>query len=264
VKRCEHTVGLAVLAVCVVTILLLSTVIHSPSSTAAGTSTWVDPAWSGEVVNGTNKSVTAVAASWTIPTIVGSCPTGVSELAFVWIGIDGWWPSTTVEQIGTISACQTGVPTYYAVYEFYPSSWIQIPLAVNPGEQVEALVDYNWGTFNLNLFVVAGQFNISQPFPSADRSSGEFIVEAPNNGSAPLPDIGNVTFSSAEVLASGTTTYLAYAPGLLTVDLVDRQGGSATPTDLSSGSFTVVTQGPAAQNASVSWREAPTDLPQPP
>ena len=190
-----------------------------------------------------------MAASWLVPEIVGPCPASINESAFVWIGIDGWWPSTTVEQIGTISACENGVPTYYAVYEFYPSPWVVIPLTVYPGEPVQALVAYSWGTFNLTLFKVGGEFSISQPFPSADRSSAEFIVEAPNNGSAPLPHVGNVTFSNAMALTSGVTNYVEYVPGLLTVALLDRQGGTATPMDLTRGSFTVVTQGPA------SWAE---------
>ena len=52
--------------------------------------------WSGYAVQTKSGAVTAVAGSWTVPTVSGS-GTGYSA---IWVGIDGY-QSSTVEQIGT-------------------------------------------------------------------------------------------------------------------------------------------------------------------
>src|SRR5262249_48404404 len=74
--------------------------------------------WSGYAASGTSGSVTEAEGSGTGPPIQGSCPSANQYSSF-WVGIDGY-TSKTVEQIGTDSDCQNGVPTYYGWYEFYP------------------------------------------------------------------------------------------------------------------------------------------------
>src|SRR5215467_10329831 len=67
--------------------------------------------WSGYAVTGAN--VTDVQGSWIVPTVL--CPGG-SQYSSFWVGIDGF-NSGSVEQTGTDSDCQNGVPTYYAWFE---------------------------------------------------------------------------------------------------------------------------------------------------
>ncbi len=72
--------------------------------------------WSGYAVTGPAGSVTDAKGSWIVPSV--TCSSAASYSSF-WVGIDGFG-SNTVEQTGTDSDCQSGSPTYYAWYEFYP------------------------------------------------------------------------------------------------------------------------------------------------
>src|SRR5713226_10107549 len=74
--------------------------------------------WSGYAVTGSKGSVTDAKGSWTVPAIVGSCPS-TNQYSSFWVGIDGF-NSGSVEQTGTDSDCQNGQPVYYAWFEFYP------------------------------------------------------------------------------------------------------------------------------------------------
>lgn len=67
----------------------------------------------------TGVTVTYVAGTWVVPTVNCKVKGGANAYAAFWVGIDGWY-SNTVEQIGTDSDCSSGVPQYYAWYEFYP------------------------------------------------------------------------------------------------------------------------------------------------
>src|SRR5437899_11239968 len=74
--------------------------------------------WSGFAVTGSDGSVSDAKGSWVVPTIQGNCPS-TNQYSSFWVGIDGY-SSGTVEQTGTDSDFQNGVPTYYALYEFFP------------------------------------------------------------------------------------------------------------------------------------------------
>src|SRR5262249_59134881 len=68
--------------------------------------------WSGYAVTAAPGAVTAVKGSWIVPAVQpGSCSSGTTnEYASFWVGMDGL-TSNTVEQTGTDSDCQNGVPT---------------------------------------------------------------------------------------------------------------------------------------------------------
>ena len=137
--------------------------------------------WSGYAVNGSIGSITLATASWTVPAV--TCPSSGTTYSSFWVGIDGF-QSTTVEQTGTDSDCHNGVASYYAWYEFYPKLSKSIgTITVSPGDEIGALVSYSTST---GLFTVAikdfttGQgFKTSSAVSGAQRSSAEFIVEAP-------------------------------------------------------------------------------------
>ncbi|MDG7001925.1 MAG: hypothetical protein JRN15_22735 [Nitrososphaerota archaeon] len=137
--------------------------------------------WSGYAVNGSAGSITLATASWTVPAV--TCPTTGNTYSSFWVGIDGF-QSSTVEQTGTDSDCHNGVVSYYAWYEFYPKLSKSIgTITVSPGDEIGALVSYSTST---GLFTVAikdfttGQgFKTSSAVSGAQRSSAEFIVEAP-------------------------------------------------------------------------------------
>ena len=95
--------------------------------------------WAGYAINGADNSVTDVKGSWIVPTVI--CPAGEINYAAHWIGIDGS-NSPSVEQIGTDSDCQSGVPKYYAWYEMYPKYPVNLKLTVQPGDVISAEVQY--------------------------------------------------------------------------------------------------------------------------
>jgi hypothetical protein len=155
--------------------------------------------WSGYAVTGPNGSVTDVKASWIVPAIQAACPSADQYSSF-WVGIDGY-SSNTVEQIGTDSDCQNGVPVYYAWYEFYPHWSYSIPLAIQPGDHISAEVSATAkGEFTVTIMdkqLPSGHnsFTTTTKMPSAARSSAEWIAEAPwSGGVLPLANFGAVAF----------------------------------------------------------------------
>ena len=175
---------------------------HAPN-VRAGPGTSLE--WSGYAVTGPVGSVSDVKGSWKVPAIVGDCPT-TSEYSSFWVGIDGI-TSSTVEQIGTDSDCQKGSAVYYAWYEFYPSRGYGL-FYVNPGDVVSAEVNYSNEMFTVSILDLASDrsFNASERVRSAQRSSAEWIMEAPSSRrlSLPLANFGTVYFGSDNTGVSAT------------------------------------------------------------
>lgn len=138
--------------------------------------------WGGYAVTGATGSVTQVSASWTVPAV--NCGSSETSYSSYWVGIDGF-SSSTVEQTGTDSDCRNGVATYYAWYEFYPKASQGIgSIAVSPGDQIGAAVVYSpkTGLFYAGIrdFTTGAQFATKSAVSGAQRSSAEWIVEAPS------------------------------------------------------------------------------------
>ncbi len=123
--------------------------------------------------------------------------------------MDGFSDST-VEQVGTVSDYDAGTTSYYAWYEMFPSGPVT-EFNVQPGDLITASVQYSpsgsQGTFLLSLADVTQNksFAVNQTNSSAQLSSAEWIVEAPNGfgGISPLPTIGGVTFTGATATLGG-------------------------------------------------------------
>jgi hypothetical protein len=200
---------------------------------------WGSSNWSGIDLNTVSSAVTKVTGSWQVPTVTGS-GYGYSS---TWVGIDGD-QSSTVEQIGTeqdtvATAAHDGTPQYYAWYEMYPAyayyatvtlNGTTTPAPVSPGDQITATVEYK-GTqgsgrklddfFQLTItdstpsanYPQGWTFTTLQAVPShkvAQRSSAEWIEEAPSSGSVlPLANFGSVTFTGAQATIKGTTGTIA-------------------------------------------------------
>jgi hypothetical protein len=160
--------------------------------------------WSGYAVSTAAGAVTDVAGKWVVPAVTGT-GTGYSS---AWVGIDGF-NSPTVEQIGTDSDVVNGVPQYYAWFEMYPSGSVLVPLSIHAGDTISADVSYASGKFTLSLTdVTTGQsYTTTQAAPGAQRSSAEWIMEAPSSffGVLPLANFGKATFTGAKATVGGTT-----------------------------------------------------------
>jgi hypothetical protein len=154
--------------------------------------------WSGYAVTGAKGSVNDVKGSWVVPAIQGTCPS-TNQYSSFWVGIDGY-DSNTVEQVGTDSDCQNGVPVYYAWFEFYPHlSYTINTITVKPGDVISAEVKYGGGSFTVTLTDESnpGTFSTSTKMNNAQRSSAEWIAEAPSGGGIqPLADFGSIGFGA--------------------------------------------------------------------
>lgn len=159
--------------------------------------------WGGYAVTGTG--FTDVKGSWIVPSV--DCSRSPRALVAFWVGIDGFSDST-VEQTGTLTWCNppspvTGLPeptpAYYTWYEFYPAALTFIStVPSNPGDQMSAEVNYNGSEFTAKIKneTTGGSFSITQAVPGAQRTSAEWIAEAPATitGIVNLADFGNVFF----------------------------------------------------------------------
>ena len=173
--------------------------------------------WSGYSVTGPVGSVTDVKGSWTVPVV--TCAPGETSYSSFWVGIDGF-TSSTVEQTGTDSDCRNGVPTSYAWFEFYPHPlFIVNSLTINPGDVMSAEVVYSPSARRFTVTLVdktTGQsFSTSTKVSGAQRSSAEWIAEAPSSASGilPLADFGTVDFGVDPGVANPDTATVSGATG---------------------------------------------------
>jgi peptidase A4-like protein len=155
--------------------------------------------WSGYAVDAANATnATDVVGSWVQPG-PPSCKKGESSWSSPWVGIDGD-NSSTVEQIGTDTDCNRGKPFYYAWYEMYPKSLVQITsVSVQPGDHFTAEVTYTGGgnyAMTLNNATSGQSFSTTQNSTKPVRSSLEWVMEGPSNGT--LTNFGSVTFTGAQ------------------------------------------------------------------
>ncbi|MBI3859901.1 MAG: peptidase A4 [Thaumarchaeota archaeon] len=210
--------------------------------------------WSGYAVTGSTGSVTDVKGSWIVPAIQGEC-TSTNQYSSFWVGIDGF-NSGTVEQTGTDSDCQGGLPTYYAWYEFYPHPAFYAIQNIHPGDVITAEVKVSGRTFIVTITdVTTGQtFSKNARLNSAQKSSAEWIAEAPSSsgGILPLANFGTVKFgldytgisSTNFATVGGVTQKISgFGANVQTITMVSQSGGAvkAQPSALSPDgtSFTV-------------------------
>ncbi len=150
--------------------------------------------WAGYAVSAPAGSVSDVKGSWRVPSLSctgGPGPAKTSYAAF-WVGIDGF-NSNTVEQTGVLGECYHGRAYYFTWYEFYPAYpvYVTSTVPVKPGDVVYGEVSYSSSTgfFTVTLTdtTTGKTFSTSQTDSSAQRSSAEWITEAPSSGGQILP-----------------------------------------------------------------------------
>jgi hypothetical protein len=236
-------------------------VTHAPVMNSAGTA--LSTNWAGYAVTATKGAVTDVVGSWIVPAIQGSCPSGSNQYSSFWVGIDGY-NSNTVEQTGTDSDCQNGAAVYYAWYEFYPKgSHLIRGLTVSVGDTISAEVSYQNGKFiaTLSDVTTGHSFSTTAKVASAQRSSAEWIAEAPYSGGIlPLANFGTINFgydttsvlSSNDATISGTSGAIGSfsSSSVQAITMVNQAGTqdkadpSALSSDGTSFSVTWVSAGP--------------------
>lgn len=208
--------------------------------------------WSGYAVTGATGSVRDVSGSWTVPSVTCN---SVTEYSSFWVGIDGF-NSNTVEQIGVDADCHSGSPAYYAWFEFYPHPFVTINhFTVQPGDVITAQVHYDTQArqFTVSIHNGTQSFSASTKVNRAERSSAEWIAEAPSGpgGAVPLANFGTVSYSSDTAAVNGATLPIGAfaANNIYEITMVDRSGNAkAVPSGLAGdkSSFSVqwVSAGP--------------------
>lgn len=196
--------------------------------------------WSGYAVETSLASpqtgaVTDVKGSWVVPTVAGP-EAGYSS---AWVGIDGY-SDGTVEQIGTEQDWSRGRAGYYAWFEMYPNNAYQIRnFPVKPGDTITAEVKYTSSGFvlTINNLTETASFTTTQTIRSANRSSAEWIFEAPSSysGVLPLPNFGTVNFSGCVATLNGQTASISSSSWQNDPLTMESLGGAveAQPTALS-------------------------------
>jgi hypothetical protein len=194
--------------------------------------------WSGYAVDG--SGATSVTGTWTVNKV--NCAAGETSWSSPWVGIDGD-TSRTVEQIGTDSDCQSGTPVYYAWYEMYPKSLVQIPMTIAPGNSITGTVTYApSGGFTLTLTdnTTHASYTTTQSSKKALRTSVEWIVEGPSSGT--LSNFGTEPFSAAAATINGQSAPLSSLSGATPITMVSSQGVTrATPSSVGKGGAFSVT-----------------------
>ncbi|MCI4320206.1 MAG: G1 family endopeptidase [Thermoplasmata archaeon] len=199
--------------------------------------------WAGYGISGKKGSVTDVKGTWVVPSMKGRCPSTASYSVAFWIGIDGM-NSSTVEQTGMDLVCYHGTVSYYSWREFYPLPFITLTIVVHAGDKMSAEVSYQASTkvFTTSLTdVTTGKTSAhSRTFPSAVRSSAEWIVEDDSGGGATggITPYGTVTFRNAHATISGTTASISGFTKVFAITMTDSPGTDASPSGLSFGGTT--------------------------
>jgi len=213
--------------------------------------------WSGYAVTGASGSVSDAKGSWIVPTIQGTCPS-TNQFSSFWVGIDGF-NSGTVEQTGTDSDCQNGAPTYFAWFEFFPHpSFIISGLTIHPGDHMTAEANFNGRAFVVTITdaTTGLSFSTSAKVRGAQRSSAEWIAEAPSSsgGILPLANFGTVSYGTDNTgiartcyaTIGGTTAAIgAFGSSVQQITMVSSVGAiKAQPSALSADgtSFSVTWQ----------------------
>jgi len=147
-----------------------------------GSTNWAGYVAATHLTNPATNSVSRVAGSWIVPTVV---PTKTDTYSALWIGIDGY-KSSTVEQIGTSHDSVNGKQSNYAWFEMYPGPSYKITnFPLHPGNVISANIVYSDnGVFTMSLHNSTLKVSVTIPVSyttslTALRNSAEWIVEAP-------------------------------------------------------------------------------------
>jgi hypothetical protein len=182
----------------------------TPIQTATGQI--VSSNWSGYVAASNLQqsvpgSVSHAAGAWTVPTLL---PTPDTSYCAIWVGIDGFNDSS-VEQMGTSHDWVQGAQQNYAWFEMYPNGSFEINgFPVDNGDQISARIAYIGNDiFKMVMFNHTKGVTTTIPYSyttssAAQRSSAEWIVEAPYSGEIlPLSDFKLATLNYCSAIIDG-------------------------------------------------------------
>ena len=181
--------------------------------------------WSGYADTATkHQTFTKVSGAWTTPSVTCNAE---DQITSDWVGLDGF-NSNTVEQLGTISWCFQGAPTYFTWYEMFPKGTVEVGMALKPGDKISASVTRTGTSYALKLTdaTTAGN-NISVTktcaLATCVDTSAEWISERPSFsiGIVPQAHYNAFKITAGSVTANGHTTTIGAGPGVNSVTMID-------------------------------------------
>jgi hypothetical protein len=190
------------------------------AATPAASGADVSSNWAGFVAVGPGSTATMASSTMSYSDVTGewiepkaSCSSSQTSVA-IWVGLGGYSiNSQKLEQAGTSADCRSnGTASYYAWYELVPANAVDIKLEINPGDLITSAVVIDGANVLVQITdrTRGTRFTRRLPMQSPDRSSAEWIVEAPSEcGSSvscqqvALTDFGSVNFSRTYAIGNG-------------------------------------------------------------
>lgn len=239
--------------------------------------------WAGYVAlpaTSAGSPFTSVSGTWQQPK--ATCSAGRQTYSAVWVGLGGYnTGANALEQIGADADCSSsGSATYKTWYELLPAAPVNLTMKAHPGDEMSASVTVKGHDVTLRIrdLTTGGRFTITKRASSVDRSSAEWIVEAPSvcvssDSCQPLAltDFGDVLFSSATATARSHTGAISDPDWSSTALELQQRAftglgvGSATRTTPTRTLIVATPSAPAATGGafSVSWQENAIQVEQP-
>lgn len=186
--------------------------------------------WSGYAdATSTKQEFTKVSGSWTTPSVTCNAE---DQITSNWVGLDGFglknFTNNTVEQLGTISWCFRGTPTYFTWYEMFPAGTAEVGAALKPGDKISASVTRTGTSYALKLTdsTTSGN-NISVTktcaLATCKAASAEWISERPSFSIGVVPQAHYNAFklTSGAETANGKAGTIGSGPGVKSITMVD-------------------------------------------
>lgn len=234
---------------CVGLALLISSA-WTASTTNAASHVQVARGWAGYVVRADAGLFAGVHGRWVQPRV--ACNRPGSAAAF-WIGLGGATrQSLALEQVGTSADCSDRAElSYSAWYQLWPAPAVELPVAVRPGDVVDAAVSVDGATVAIVLRNLSTGAAVTREIVmwAPETDSAEWIVEAPAMCFAkctvlPLATFPSVTFSETTATLGAHTGVIddpRWTPSRFTMGLSKGRTLAAASSLLEGGSsFKVV------------------------
>jgi Peptidase A4 family len=260
--------------VAVAAVVAVAAAIAAAGSASAALVPGTSSNWAGYVASRDAGTFRSVSGAWTAPAV--DCSTGDTRWSAVWVGLGGaHHDSTSLAQVGTEADCEHGAPHYSSWYELVPDASHSAHLTIAPGDQITTSVRAASGGVRMRISNVTRgtTFTKTLPVTGLDRSSAEWIVEAPSScsGSAcrvmPLANFGTTRIADARATSTfghvGGILDPAWNTLALTLDTAHGHfvgpGDGAVPMDQPVANTIAATPGPIEPTNTaftVTWTEA--------
>jgi hypothetical protein len=183
--------------------------------------------WSGYAdTTSTHQAFTNVSGTWTTPSVTCSPEDQVTSN---WVGLDGF-NSNTVEQLGTVSWCFQGTPTYFTWFEMFPAGLTEVGTSLQPGDKIAASVTRSGTTYTLKLTDsthTANSFTKTRTcaLATCPDTSAEWISERPSFsiGIAPQAHYNAFKITNGSQTNSGHAGTIGAGPGVNAITMVDAE-----------------------------------------